>query len=388
MPPTPIQLPPPLVITEPHQLQMLIAELERAGRFALDTESNSMHAYHYQICLIQISTDERDVIIDPLALRSLEPLGALVAREDIEVTMHAAENDILLLHKDFGWTFGNIFDTLWAARILGWSHPGLASILKERFGIILDKRMQRTDWGKRPLSPEQMAYARLDTHFLLPLRDEMEQELRKMDRWEEAQEVFAELLEIRWQERESLGFWRLPGARDLSSRQQAVLKALFDWREQRASQRNVPPYRIMRNEVLVTLAREEPRTLQALQQTPGFPKRFPPHLARKVLAVIRRGQQSKPPVYPTRPSGQRLDDDTYARYEALRRWRTAKARSRQVDPDVVMTNSKLMTIARANPTSLESLAALQILGPWRFKAYGGEILQVLEGVRQEEKGPS
>ncbi len=385
---TAIQLPSPQVITEPSQLDEFVSTLARARRFALDTESNSMHAYHYQICLIQISTDERDVIIDPLALRSLEPLGALVAREDIEVTMHAAENDILLLHKDFGWTFGKIFDTLWAARILGWSHPGLASILKERFGIRLDKRMQRTDWGKRPLSPEQLAYARLDTHFLLPLRDEMEQELRKAGRWEEAQEVFAELLTIRWRERESMGFWRLPGARDLSPRQQAVLKALFDWREQRASQRNVPPYRIMRNELLVTLAREEPRTLQALQQTPGFPKRFPPHLAHKVLAVIRRGQHSKPPVYPTRHSGQRLDDDTYARYEALRRWRTAKAESRQVDPDVVMTNSKLMTIARANPTSLAALAALQVLGPWRFKEYGQEILQVLKRSRFGDKGAS
>ena len=372
-------LPPPIVITQSHQLKLLVAELEEAGRFALDTESNSMYAYHYQVCLIQVSTDERDAIIDPLALRALEPLGELVARPDIEVTMHAAENDVLLLNKDFGWTFGNLFDTLWGARILGWSNPGLASILKHRFGITLDKRMQRTDWGKRPLSSEQLAYARLDTHFLLPLRDEIERELRVAGRWEEAQEVFADLRKIRWEEKEAPSFWRLSGVRDLEPAQQAVAKALFDWRERRASQRDVPPYRILRNELILALARNMPRTEAQLRAAPGFPRRFPPHLARKLLQVIQRGRQARPPAYPVRNGGQRPDDAALARYEALRRWRTEKAQARGVDPDVVMTNRTLMAIARANPGNLEELRALGLLGPWRLQAYGREILETLRG---------
>jgi ribonuclease D len=366
-----------LVITQSHQLALLVAELEAAGRFALDTESNSMYVYHDQVCLIQVSTEEQDVIIDPLALQDLSPLGQLVARPDIEVTMHAAENDILLLHRDFGWTFGRIFDTLWGARILGWPNPGLASVLKERFGVVLDKRMQRTDWGKRPLSPEQLAYARLDTHYLLPLRDEIERELRAAGRWEEAQEVFDELRSIRWEERDAPTFWRLPGVRDLEPRQQAVLKALFDWREARASQRDVPPYRILRNEVLLALARAMPQTEAQLRAIPGFPRRFPPHLARKLLNVIRRGQQAPIPAYPRTRGDGRPDDDALARYDALRRWRTDKARERGVAPDVVLPNSKLMIIARANPSSLADLEALGVLGPWRLRAYGREILAVL-----------
>ncbi len=378
------QLPPPLVITQPHQLKLLLAELEEAGRFALDTESNSMYAYHYQVCLIQISTDERDVIIDPLALRELEPLGDLVARTDVEVTMHAAENDILLLHRDFGWTFGRVFDTLWGARILGWSNPGLASILKKRFGITLDKRMQRTDWGKRPLSPEQLAYARLDTHFLLPLRDAIARELRESGRWQEAQEVFDELRAIRWEAKAAPSFWRLSGARDLEPQQQAVLKALFDWREQRASQRNVPPYRILRNDLLMTLAREMPQTEEQLRALPGFPRRFPGHLARKLLHIIQRGRQAPPPPFPNRHDGQRPDDAALARYEALRQWRTQKAQARGVDPDVVMTNRKLMAIAKANPGNMEDLRALGLLGPWRLQTYGPDILEALHGQERGE----
>ena len=374
------QLPPPTLITQPHQLRLLVAELRDAGRFALDTESNSMYVYHEQVCLIQISTDQRDVIIDPLALPDLDPLGDLVARPEIEVTMHAAENDMLLLHRDFGWVFGRVFDTLWGARILGWSHPGLASILQERFGIQLDKRMQRTDWGKRPLSPEQIAYARMDTHFLLPLRDEIEHALREAGRWEEAQEVFSELLEIRWQERAEPTIWRLPGARDLEPQQLAVLQALFQWREQRAQQRNLPPYRILRNDILLALARTMPRTEAAMRAIPGFPRRFPPHLARKLLTIISKARQAPPPQ-PPQHTGQRPDDATLARYEALRAWRTAKAQARGVAPDVVMTNSKLMALARAHPRTLDELAATGLLGPWRLQTYGEDILRVMEEAR-------
>jgi ribonuclease D len=372
------QLPPPTLITSSPQLKSLVADLERAGRFALDTESNSMYAYHYQICLIQISTDELDYIIDPLALSALEPLGELTEREDIEITMHAAENDVLLLHKDFGWTFGNLFDTLWGARILGWPRPGLASILNEQFGVTLDKKMQRTDWGKRPLTSRQLAYARMDTHFLLPLRDKIEAELRAAGRWQEAQNVFDELRNIRWQEKAPATFWRLNGARDLEPRQQAVLKALFDWREQRASQRNVPPYRIMRNETLVELARRLPASEKDLMRTPGVPHRFPPHLARKLVGLIRRAQRDTPPAYPARQAtGQRPDEQTMARYEALRQWRTQKAAERGVDADVVMTNNTLMAIARANPGSQDELETLGILGPWKSRTYGDELLTTL-----------
>ncbi len=375
-------LSPPTLISTAPQLKLLVTDLNRAGRFALDTESNSMYAYHYQICLIQISTDERDYIIDTLALRALAPLAELVQREDVEVTMHAAENDVLLLNKDFGWTFGRLFDTLWGARILGWQRPGLASILNEHFGVKLDKKMQRTDWGNRPLSDRQLSYARMDTHFLLPLRDRIEQELRAVGRWEEAQEVFATLTRIRWHEKEPVSFWRLSGARDLEPQQQAVLNALFDWREQRASQRDVPPYRVLRNEALVALARTLPRSEAELMRVPGVPRRFPSHLARKLVGIIRRAQKASPPLPPVRQSsGRRPDDNAMARYEALRQWRTAKAVERGVDPDVVMTNNVLMTIANAGPSNMGDLRALDVLGSWRLGEYGPDILRVISKER-------
>ena len=371
-------LTPPILITAPEHLQALIADLEKAGRFALDTESNSMYVYHYRVCLIQISTAGQDYLIDPLKLKALEPLGRLVQRSDIEITMHAAENDVLMLNRDFGWTFGNLFDTLWGARILGWQRPGLASILKEQFGVQLDKRMQRTNWGKRPLSAEQWEYARMDTHYLLPLRDLVEQKLQAAGRWEEAQEVFGQLRSIRWQEKAPATFWRLNGARDLEPRQRAVLKALFEWREQRASQRDMPPYRIMNNETLIALAQKQPASVEQLMRISGVPHRLPPHLARKLVTIIRRAQKHDAPAPPARNhTGPRPDGEALARYEALRRWRLHKANERGVEADVVLTNKVLMTIARANPASMEALEALDVMGKWRLSAYGAEILNVI-----------
>ena len=370
---------PLIVITQPDQLTTLVEALKQAGRFALDTESNSMYVYHYQICLIQLSTDRQDYIIDPLALSDLTPLGDLVAREEIEITMHAAENDVLLLNKDFGWTFGNLFDTLWGARILGWQRPGLASIMQEHFDVTLDKRMQRTDWGKRPLTDAQLAYARMDTHFLLPLRDRIEKALREAGRWEEAQDVFAMLRSIRWREKAPATIWRLAGVRELTPDQLAVLKALFDWRQKRASQRNVPPYKIMRNEILMALARQQPTTEQRLMRIPGISHRFPSHLARKLAALIRSARHNPPPSRPERQNnGRRMDETELARYESLRRWRLHKAQQRGVEVDVVMTNSLLEALARAHPATLQELAALDLLGPWRLQAYGREVLDVMQ----------
>lgn len=366
-----------ILLDTPAALARALADLRRAGRFALDTESNSLFAYHYRVCLIQISTAEADYLIDALALPDQQPLVDLAADPKIELTMHAAENDVLMLHRDFGFRCTHLFDTLWAARILGWKQVSLAALLRERFGVEIDKRMQRTDWGRRPLSPDQLAYARLDTHYLLPLRDQMEAELRAQGRWGEAQEVFAELTAIRWEEKDAPSFWRLPGALDLEPRQQAVLKALFDWREASAEQRDIPPFKVLGNETLIALAQALPDTLAALHGIRGVPRHLPERTARALLRVLREGKLAPLPAPPERTYGPRPDNGAVARYDRLRGWRTRRAEQRGVDADVILTNQVLMAIARANPSDLTDLQDTGLLGPWKLEAYGAEILQMM-----------
>ncbi len=368
------RLAPPLLVTTAESLARTVGELRAANCFALDTESNSLYAYHYRICLIQASTPGADYLIDTLALPDQSLLADLVAEPGIEVTIHAAENDVLLLNRDFGFRFEKLFDTLWAARILGWSQVGLAAILQETFGVQVDKRLQRTDWGRRPLTPEQLRYGQIDTHYLLPLAEQQTAELKACDRWEEAQEVFAEITGIVWEGKETPGIWRLSGTWDMEPRQQAVLKALFDWREATASQRNVPPFKVLSNDALLALSFGQPETTAQLRAVPSLPRNLSEGVARALLRAVHEGKRQPPPQPLERNHGRPPSPEVLARYDRLRAWRKRTAEARGVEPDVVMTNQVLMGIARAHPRDLAELEATHLLGPWRLQTYGPTIL--------------
>ena len=157
---------------------------------AVDTESNSLYAYQERVCLIQFSIPNQDYLVDPLALEDLSALAPLFNSSKIEKIFHAAEYDIIMLDQDFGFDFENLFDTMVAARILGWKAVGLGSILKDQFGIEVEKKYQRANWGKRPLSKDMLVYAQLDTHYLISLRERIKSDLENIGRWPLAKEDF------------------------------------------------------------------------------------------------------------------------------------------------------------------------------------------------------
>ena len=154
----------PVLITRPDALIQLANQLANEPILAVDTESNSLYAFQEQVCLIQFSTPQDDFLVDPLALDDLSPLAGLFADPKIEKIFHAAEYDLITLKRDYHFDFENLFDTMIAARILGWEKIGLGSILKSEFDVELNKRYQRANWGKRPIPSEMVNYARLDTH--------------------------------------------------------------------------------------------------------------------------------------------------------------------------------------------------------------------------------
>src|SRR3989338_7284646 len=184
------ELPPPVLVADAASLRTLVAELQTEPVVAVDTESNSLHAYRERVCLLQFSSCTRDYIVDPLQLRDLSPLGGLFADPRQQKVFHAAEYDLLCLKRDYQFEINEVFDTMLAARILAWPQVGLAPILETRFGVQVDKKHQRADWGRRPLTAAQLDYARIDTHFLIPLRDMLLTELTALGRLEEAREDF------------------------------------------------------------------------------------------------------------------------------------------------------------------------------------------------------
>lgn len=372
----PQALPAPILVADAAALHQLVGTLAREPAVGIDTESNSLFAYRERVCLIQFSTPTEDFIVDPLAIADLSPLAPLFADPAQQKIFHASEYDVICLRRDYGFQFANLFDTMVAARTLGWPQLGLAAILEAHFGVKMNKRFQRADWGQRPLTSELLDYARLDTRFLVRLRELLEAELVAKGRLEEAQEEFARLERVAGAANGANpnAFWRINGARDLPPQQAAALRELHEYRERQAERADRPPFKVMSDQTLLELARVGPNSLADLEGLPGMtPQQIRRHGA-NLLKAVRRGLGG-PPARP--PHYEREPDSVRDRYDLLHQWRKRTAQARGVESDVIISREALWELARAAPRTPEALAQIESLGPWRRDRYGEAILKVI-----------
>jgi len=374
---TKASLPPIEFIQRPEQLTRLAASLKRQPRIAVDTESNSLYAYAERVCLIQFSSPEVDYLVDPLGLSDLSPLQPLLAHSKIEKVFHAAEYDLLCLKRDFDFQVANVYDTRIACRTLGWKETGLGDILNKEFGVSLDKRWQRANWGKRPLPAHLLDYARLDTHHLLPLRDRLETALREAHRLDEAAEAMAYASQMSIPHREERpSFWSVSHARELTPEQAAVLREAYAVRDRHARRLDRPPFKVMEDRTLLQIARVMPADAQQLAAIPGMTPRQIQRYGNDVLAAVARGRSGP---RPRRPKSENGDQTIAARYETLRRWRKRAAEARQIESDVVLPREMLWAIARSAPRTVDELKPMMLPLTWRHRTYGQEIISALWG---------
>jgi len=374
-------LPDPILITNRDQLVSLADRLVRLPIVAVDTESNSLFAYREQVCLIQFTADGVDYLVDPLALDDLSPFAALFEEGAVEIVFHAAEYDIICLKRDFGYEFNNLFDTMVAARILGRRQVGLGSLLEDEFGVHVEKRYQRANWGQRPLPRHLLDYARLDTHYLIELRDRLKSDLQKNGMWSLAVEDFERLKAIKGPKPNGAGGrgdhvnpWRVKGAYDLTARQAAVLLELCRYRDQLASSQNRPLFKVINDSTLLSIAIMTPHNLGELSTIQGMSPKQVRRRGNNILRAVERGLKANA-LYPPKP--QKRDEQAMRRLDRLRRWRKETAMDLGVQSDVILPRSILYSLAENNPTSCEELSREMDDVPWRLERFGGQILQVL-----------
>ncbi len=366
-------------VARPAALEHTAAALRQQAMIAVDTESNSLHAYQEQVCLIQFSTGEQDYLVDPLALKDLSRLGEVFAAAHIEKVFHAAEYDLICLKRDYGFEFANLFDTMIAARILGRTEFGLGALLEAEFGVQLDKKFQRANWGQRPLPRDLLAYAQLDTHYLMALRARLREELLEKDLWALAQEDFARLAQVnggRPNGEHSEECWRLSGAQELNGQQLAVLQGLCRYREQAAKAANRPLFKVMGDHTLTAIAARCPSTLGELAQTQGMTPRQVERYGRGLLEAVRNGLKAAP-IYPRR--ARRPDERYLERLERLRAWRKDRAQGMGLSSDVVLPRDLMEALAEQGPRDWGKLGEVMASTPWRLGRFGEEILRVLVG---------
>lgn len=369
--------PPALYIDDDDALRDLLARLRHEPLLAIDTESNSLHAYRERVCLVQVSTRSADYIIDPLAVDAMPAFGPLLADPAIEKLFHAAEYDLMTLKRDYGFTFSNLFDTMIAARICGHNQIGLSNLLERYVGITLDKRHQRDDWGARPLPPDSLRYAQMDTHYLPTLRDALKAELEAGGHTEEAAETFRDL------ERapaavhgfDPEGFWRIGKSNKLNRRQMTILRELYLLRETLAEARDVPPFKVFSNELMARLSLNPPATRADLEALKGVPPSISRRYGDQLLEAVARGQKAPQPRPPDQPM---TPPDVMERYAALREWRKERAGQRGVESDVILSKEALWNLAEKAPRRIEEMQGIPGLGPWRLARYAEDLLDILK----------
>ena len=362
-------------ITNPGGLKKLVHLLAQQPIIAVDTESNSLYAYREQVCLVQFSSPEADYLLDPLAVTDLSLLGPIFADPHIQKTFHAAEYDLICLKRDFGFSINNIFDTMLAARILGRKEVGLGSILEAEFNLQVDKRHQRANWGQRPLPDFLLDYARQDMHYLIPLKEKLERELKKKGLLPLAQEDFTRLCQVEaGPENDKNDCWRVNGVHRLSPQQAAVLQELCLYRDEVARRCNRPLFKVISDHTLYAIASNLPSSLDELKSLPGMTNHQVSRHGKLLLQAVQRGLQAEP-VRP--PRNIRPDDRFLTRLDALKQWRKLKARQLEVESDIILPRDLLHRLAAKNPRTMPALMDCLDDVPWRRERYGEEILKVL-----------
>lgn len=370
----------PAYLETADQVELFLAALPPVRVIGLDTEGASFHRYVDRVYLLQLSTAHHSAIIDPLHAGPLPGLGRMLEDRAVEVVLHDADYDLRLLRQDYGWRVTNVFDTRIAAQLLGIRSFGLSALLERFFDVTLNKEHQRADWSMRPLTAGMLDYAAQDTRYLIDLRDELRTGLVERGRLAWAEEEFLRLESVGFApEDPGTAFLRVKGARDLSRRELAVLRELVVWREARAAALDRSTFRVIGNEALLALAREQPDAVEALGAVKGVPRGIVARHGEELVHAVKRAQAVPESELPRFPRAQRWerDPDFDARVARLRTVRDAVATRLELEPGVLCSRERLESIARRKPSTLDELAEIPELRRWQVTVLGAELLDVL-----------
>ena len=342
-------------------LAEILPQLEAVDRVAVDTEADSLHCYFEKLCLVQLSFDGKDVLVDPLAGFDLSPLSA--ALEGKEIVLQGADFDLRLMKRSFDFTASKVFDTVIAARLLGIREFSLAALVERYFGVTLTKGSQKANWAQRPLPPQMAEYAMNDTRYLLPLSEKLEAELREKDRfgWFEQSCERARTQAAVQRLRDEEEAWRISGSGTLSPRASAVLRALWRWRDREAQAADRPSFHILQNHLMVEAA----KGFEA-GQVPEF-RHLSPRRRRGFMQAAKEAMQLPDEELPRRlrRAGTRPTQETERLAENLRRRRDVVAEQLGLDPSFIAPRATVESIAA------DEARSAVLLVPWQR-----ELLQV------------
>ncbi|MEI7634690.1 MAG: HRDC domain-containing protein [bacterium] len=354
--------------------------IEHAERVALDTEADSLHHYYEKVCLLQLSIGENHYIVDPLSPADLGALMDVLARRPLII--HGPDYDLRLLRRHYGFRPCEIFDTMTAARLLGYKRFGLAALVEQHFGVRLPKKGQKADWSSRPLSDALLAYAVADTKYLEPLAGVFEAELVRTNRLAWHRQICRKIIEQSFVETppsDPERLWRVKGWYVLKSpRALAILRELWGWRESEAQRADRPPFRVMSNECLIKLAAWAEHNT-GFDTAPKLPVTCKARRLETLKIAIRHARnlpENRLPSARHETKGGRVAVDD-ALVEELKCIRDQAAADAGLEPSLVAPAGAIAAIARHRPATASELMKIADLQDWQISLIGKAYLKAV-----------
>ena len=357
-------------------LAALCDQLRGQNVLALDTEFLREKTYHAQLCLLQVAAEDVVACVDPLAITNIDPLLDIIYDPGSIKVMHSARQDMEILFDLRGNLPRPLFDTQVAATLMGFGEQvGYANLVKGMLGVELDKLHTRTDWSQRPLEPDQLKYAADDVRYLFEIYHQQAEILASKERLSWLQEDFEELTNVATYSPAADSLWkRVKGKQRLKGVQLAILRDLAIWREERAIKINRPRRWILKDDVMVDIARFAPRDLSSLEKIRGLESKTIQAQGDTLLALIRRAKDSAKETWPRLPRGQRMTPEQDVLVDILLAVVRKRGAEQEVSPTLLASRKDIEAVVLGQTD-------VPILHGWRGELAGHELQSVLAGKR-------
>lgn len=377
----------PRVIETTEEMDNFFSRCATEDVIAVDIESAGFYRYYGRVNLIQIASRKEAAIIDPQKIEDFSVFQKFANASSCLWLFHGGDYDISMLAKDLGIYIPRMFDTRKAAEITGMTELGLRALTEKYLGFTLDKRLQRCDWSKRPLTRAMKEYGLLDAVCLIPVYDCLKSELETLNRmdWvmEECDYIARHAKEFQEQEADPYAF-RVKGASKLTLRSQAILKEIWLLREKIAAKLDRAPFMLLSNQALIEIARQAPRTVSGMLVIKSVNRDFLNRYGNELQAAIKAGMKS-PLTDLERPFKPKEKEFLLTAWEgelakSLREIRDSIAEKLNIPPAVLAPMHSIYDLAKIRPNTVGLLLQSEILHEWQTQILAEDFLDVL---RQE-----
>lgn len=364
-------------------LEQFAGRISQEKILAVDLEADSMFHYQEKVCLLQMAGNGENVVIDPLEVSDLSPLAPIFQDKQICKVFHGSDYDVRSLYRDFSIEINNLFDTQLASMYLGERETSLGAVVKRRFGIQLDKRYQKKDWSQRPLPDGMIEYAASDVFHLIPLARQLMTELETKHRLDWVKEECDLLSRVRPMENgnEPL-FQRFRGAGRLPRRNLAALEGLLRYRQELATKKDRPLFKVFANTTLLKIATEMADTPKRMEAARCLSAKQIRIYGKTLAAVVRKAKALATIDLPSyqRKRRKNVSPQVPERIKAIKAWRDRLAEQLELDPALLFNKALMTAIAVKKPSDVQRLCDIEGIRNWQVDAFGKDVLKILSNL--------